>query len=271
MSKVSVIIPVYNSAQYIKRCLQSVNAQKINDLEVLLIDNCGTDDSIALAEAFIRHSRRKDITHRIAATPTNNGPAAARNLGLQLATGEYVAFLDADDWIEPDMYESLYAKVQGSDMCCGDLWQDYEDGRESHILRNNRMPQGELTISMRKLVLRSFVSYFTTYIYRREWLLQNGIVFPETKSAEDSAFLTCCLLSANRIQQVSTPFYHYIIHWGSLTSRPVKKGDDKRRAFRTVFAYAKRQGLLATYRAQLIYIYLKKAVLVPTIEYLVSR
>ncbi|MBQ7531903.1 MAG: glycosyltransferase [Paludibacteraceae bacterium] len=270
MPKVSVIIPVYNSSQYIKRCLQSVASQKLTDLEVILIDNCGTDDSIALAEAFIRHSNRKDLTYRIAATPTNNGPASARNLGLQLATGEYVAFLDADDWIEPDMYEQLYAKAQGSDMCCGNLWQDFEDGRESHILKNTRMPQGELTISMRKQVLRSFVSYFTTYIYRREWLVQNGIVFPDTKSAEDSAFLTCCLLSANRIQQTEEPFYHYIIHRGSLTSRPVRKGPDKRRAFRAAIGYAKRKGLYTTYRAQLLYLYIKKAVFVPVVEYLLS-
>lgn len=270
MPKVSIIIPVYNSAAFIRRCLLSVASQKLTDLEVLLIDNCGTDDSIELAKAFAKHSKREDITYRFASTNTNNGPAPARNLGLQLATGEYVAFLDADDWIEPSMYELLYKKANGADLCCGDLIQDFEDGRKSVILRNTYVSQGELTISMRKQVLRSFVSYFTTYIYHREWLLQNGIVFPETRSAEDSAFLTCCLLSANRIEQSDTPFYHYIIHHGSLTSRKIKKGGDKRRAFRAVFEYAKRQGLYDTYRAQLWYVYFKKAVVVPTLEYMLS-
>ena len=271
MPKVSIIIPVYNSAEYIRRCLLSVASQKLTDLEVILIDNCGTDDSMEMVERFIRHNRRQGITYRIAATATNNGPGQARNLGLQLATGEYIAFLDADDWIEPNMYELLYTKANGADLCCGNLRQDYEDGRESVVLTNTYMPQGVLTISMRKQVLRSFVAYFTTYIYRREWLMDNGIVFPDSKSAEDSAFLTCCLLSAHRIEQTDTPLYHYVIHRGSLTARPEKKGADKRRSFRAVFAYAKRQGLYRMYRAQLWFIYFKKAVLVPTIEYLVSK
>lgn len=268
MSTLSVIIPVYNSSPFIRRCLLSVEAQKLTDFEVLLIDNCGTDDSIPQAEAFIRNSKREDISYRIAATATNNGPAGARNLGLQLATGEYVAFLDADDWIEPDMYSTLIANAQGADLSCGNIRQDFEDGREPRVLTNPRVPRGEITVPVRRCLLRSYVSYFTTYIYRREWLIANGIVFPETRSAEDSAFLTCCLLSANRIEQTERPLYHYIIHRGSLTARRVWKGDDKRRAFATVIDYARRQGLFPLYRWQLYYIYVKKALLVPILEML---
>lgn len=270
MNKLSIIIPVYNSAAYIERCLMSVSVQTLTNVEVLLIDDHGSDDSITKAQSFIEKSLRTDLSWHFAATPQNCGPAAARNLGLQLATGEYVAFLDADDWIEPNMYERLYLNAQGADMSCGDLIQDYEDGRPSLRQSNIHMPQGKLTVSMRKQILGKFVSYFTTYIYRREWLLQNEISFPETKSAEDSAFLTCCLLSAGRIAQTNTPFYHYIIHQGSLTSRKEKKGADKRRAFRTAIQYAKRKGLYTTYRAQLIYLYIKKAILVPMAEHLLS-
>lgn len=84
MPKVSIIIPVYNSAEYIRRCLLSVASQKLTDLEVILIDNCGTDDSMEMVERFIRHNRRQGITYRIAATATNNGPGQARNLGMQI-------------------------------------------------------------------------------------------------------------------------------------------------------------------------------------------
>ena len=268
MPKVSIIIPVYNSAKYIRRCLLSVNSQTLTDMEVLLIDNCGIDDSIAIAEAFISQSKREDIAYRIFATPTNNGPAAARNLGLQLATGEYVAFLDADDWVEPDMYALLYTKAKGADLSCGNLSQDFEDGRQPRILTNPRLPHTEITVPVRRWLLRSFVSYFTTYIYRRDWLMEHGIAFPETRSAEDSAFLTCCLLSANRIVQTEKPLYHYVIHTGSLTARRVWKGADKRRAFGAVLDYARKQGVMSIYRWQLYFIYVKKALLVPILELL---
>ena len=268
MAKVSIIIPVYNVSQYIERCLQSVEAQTLTELEVLLIDNSGTDDSIAKAQAFVAESKRADISWRFAATHTNNGPSAARNLGLQLATGEYVAFLDADDWVEPAMCESLYSNAAGSDLSCGNLVQDFEDGRPSRVLRNIVMPQGELTIAGRKRLLTHFVSYFTSFIYRREWLITNVIIFPATRSAEDSSFLACCLLTANRIAQTDEPFYHYIIHAGSLTQRRVWKGRDKRRSLRMTLGFAKRQGLYATYRWQLRFLFIKKALLVPIVEYL---
>ena len=273
MAKVSIIIPVYNVSQYIERCLQSVEAQTMTGLEVLLIDNCGTDDSIAKAQAFVAQSKRTDISWRFAATAANSGPSGARNLGIQLATGEYVAFLDADDWVEPTMYESLYKQSaisgqQSADLSCGNLVQDFEDGRPSRELRNLQMPQGELTIAERKRLLAHFVSYFTTFIYRREWLIANAIIFPATRSAEDSSFLACCLLTANRIAQTDQPFYHYIIHAGSLTQRKVWKGRDKRRSFSMTLGFAKRQGLYRTYRWQLRFLYIKKALLVPIVEYL---
>ena len=269
MPKVSIIIPVYNSAPYIERCLQSVESQSLIDIEVLLIDNCGNDDIMTIAQSFIARQHREDIAYRIASTGTNTGPADARNLGLSLAKGEYVAFLDADDWVEPDMYEQLYLlAAPEADMACGNLIQDYEDGRTSRLLKNTHMPQGEISISGRKRLLMRFVSYFTTFIYRRQWLNENGICFPDTKSAEDSSFLTCCLLSAGSIKQVDKPLYHYMIHAGSLTTHKRWKGRDKRKAFSAVIDYAHRQGLMPAYRWQLYYIYVKKALVVPILEML---
>lgn len=268
MYKISIIIPVYNSAAYIERCLQSVAAQTLRDIEVLLIDNCGTDGSMAIAKAFVGKSERKDISYRIAATPTNNGPAAARNLGLQLAEGEYVAFLDDDDWVEPEMYETLYNNAQGADMSCCAIQQDFADGRASRVLGNPVFPKGEMRVGERKRLLTRFAAHFTAYIYRREMLASCGIKFPDARSAEDSSFLTCCLLSAKRVAQTEKPMYHYVIHAGSLTGRKVWKGQDKRRALKAMLDYAKRQGLMQTYRWQLCYIYVKKAWIVPIMEML---
>jgi glycosyltransferase EpsH len=246
----------------------SVEKQTLREIEVIMIDDHGSDDSISLAQAFVARSKRQDIVYRFIETPQNSGPAFARNLGIKEAQGEYVAFLDADDWIEPEMYETLYAnaKAEDADLSCCNLIQDFEDGTPSKVLRNPHLDSGEFTNAAKKHFLNTYVSYFTSFIYRREWLLSNELLFAETKSAEDSSFLACCILAAERIAQKEEPYYHYIIHSGSLTQRKVWKGREKRKAFAAVIDFAKRKKMLCTYWPQLFYIYLKKALLVPIYE-----
>lgn len=269
MKMLSVIIPVYNASAYIERCLQSVEAQTLHDIEVILVDDHGQDDSIEKAKAFVAKSKRKDIHYVFAQTPTNSGPAAARNIGIEKAQGEYIAFLDVDDWIEPQMYGTLYenAKTHNADLSCGNAMQDFEDGQSSKTLSNPTVENGSFSKANKKHFLTTFVAYFWSFIYRREWLLQNNILFTNTKSAEDSSFLACCILAAERIAQKDEAYYHYVIHTGSLTQRKVWKGKEKRKAFGAMFAFAKRKGLMSTYWLQLCYVYIKKALLVPIIEF----
>ena len=269
--EVSVIVPVYNASAYIERCLQSVEAQTLHDIEVILVDDHGRDDSIAKVKAFVTKSQRKDIHYVFAETPINSGPAAARNIGIEKAQGEYIAFLDADDWIEPQMYETLYKQsavsIQHSaDLCCCNAMQDFEDGTPSKTLSNPKVESGVFSKADKKHFLTTFVAYFWSFIYRREWLLTNQLIFADAKSAEDSSFLACCVLAAERIAQTDLSFYHYIIHSGSLTQRKVWKGKEKRKAFAALFAFARRKGLLFTYWPQLMWIYIKKALLVPIAE-----
>ena len=268
MINLSIIIPVYNVARYIERCLRFVEAQTLHDIEVIFVDDHGQDDSISIAKEFTQKNVRKDIHYVYTATPTNSGPAVARNMGIQAASGEYIAFLDADDWVEPEMYETLYqnARMYQVDLSCCNLIQDFEDGTPSKVLRNPHLDSGEFTNAAKKHFLNTYVSYFTSFIYRREWLLANELLFAETKSAEDSSFLACCILAAERIAQKEEPYYHYIIHSGSLTQRKVWKGREKRKAFAAVIDFAKRKKMLCTYWPQLFYIYLKKALIVPIYE-----
>ena len=268
MINLSIIIPVYNVARYIERCLRFVEAQTLHDIEVIFVDDHGQDDSISIAKEFTQKNVRKDIHYVYTATPTNSGPAVARNMGIQAASGEYIAFLDADDWVEPEMYETLYqnARMYQADLSCCNLIQDFEDGTPSKVLRNPHLDSGEFTNAAKKHFLNTYVSYFTSFIYRREWLLSNELLFAETKSAEDSSFLACCILAAERIAQKEEAYYHYIIHSGSLTQRKVWKGREKRKAFAAVIDFAKRKKMLCTYWPQLFYIYLKKALIVPVYE-----
>ena len=270
MVKLSVIIPVYNASAYIERCLLSVQQQTLTGLEVIIVDDHGQDDSLAVAQAFAANSPRKDIRYVFTQTPVNSGPSAARNIGVRSAQGEYVAFLDADDWVEPGMYAALYscAQEQQADLSCCNAWQDFEDGNQSRVLRNPQLANGAFTVQSKKRFLTAYVAYFWTFIYRREWLLAWQLQFADAKSAEDSSFLACCVLAADRIAQTAQPYYHYVLHPSSLTRRKVWKGADKRKAFAEMFAFARRNGLLRTYWPQLAYVYLKKALLVPVIEML---
>jgi len=268
--KISVIIPVYNASRYIARCLESVERQTLREMEVILVDDHGTDDSSALARGFAEQSKRKDIVYRFIETPQNSGPAVARNLGLKEAKGEYVAFLDADDWIEPEMYETLYAnaKAENADLSCGNAMQDFEDGQKSRVLTNPIITSNPISVDDRKRFLKTYVAYFWTYIYRREWLAQNEIVFANSKSAEDSAFIGCCMLAAKRFAQTEKALYHYVIHTGSLTQRKIWKGSEKRKSFCAMMDFARTKGLLSQYRCELYWIYFKKAIITPIVEYL---
>lgn len=268
MPNISLIIPVYNVAPYIERCLDSIAHQTLQDLEVILVDDHGQDDSIAIARDYIQ-------THRLSGwqiieTPTNSGPGVARNVGIEKATGDYIAFCDADDWVEPNMYEQLVVQAQKyqADISSAAAILDYSDG--SHrLMLNPEIGNGEVHVDQRRYLLSHFVSNFTTMLFRREWLNRYSIRFPEARSGEDSSFIGQCYLVAARIAQSNQVLYHYVIHEDSISHRAhVWRGKDKRKAFGALIDFAKCNGLWPSFRKELVVIYIKKALLTPIKEWL---
>lgn len=102
MPKVSVIVPVYNTEKYIKECVESILAQTLHDIEIILVDDGSTDSSPTLCDAYAEKDRRVKVIHK-----ANGRAASARNAGMKIAQGSYIAFVDSDDWIAPDMYEKM--------------------------------------------------------------------------------------------------------------------------------------------------------------------
>ena len=271
LTKVTIVLPVYNVAPYITECMNSIYAQTISNIEVFWVDDHGIDESIALLKQFIAHYRLQSTWH-IISTPCNSGPSVARNMAIQQAKGEYILFVDADDWIESPMLEHLYrnAKQYDADISSCNAVLDYEDGHHTYW-RNPQVPVGELTKSNRRYLLRNYVSNFTTMLFRRDWLLQNGIVFPLARSGEDSSFVGQCYLSCRKIVQIDNLYYHYRIHSDSLSHRKhIYRGQQKRIAFRALIDYARAKGLLPTYRWTLYWVYFKKAVVTSALDYIVS-
>lgn len=271
MPKVSIIIPVYNVAQYVARCMESLRSQTMQDFEVLFVDDHGQDDSVSIIQKFISANGLNE-RWRVLETPKNNGPAVARNIGIPAARGEYIAFVDSDDWIEADMLEALYrnAKEYLADLSSCAAVLDFSDGTH-RMMKNPYIGNGIVSKRQHRYLLQHYVSNFTTMLFRREWLLNNGILFPNAKSGEDSSFMGQCYLMAERIAQTDKPMYHYVIHPQSIShKRGVWRGGEKKKAFDALLRYAREHGVWHEYKLALRWVYFKKVIVTSIIDYIHS-
>lgn len=268
MNKVSIIVPVYNVAQYVTQCMDSLYRQSFSDIEVIFVDDRGSDNSVQIVKDYIS-SRDLQQSWHVVYMPENGKPGKARNYGLTFATGEYVMFIDADDWIEKEMVELLYCAAQSNnaDISSAAAICDYADG--THIeMHNPHVGSGLVTDNQRRYLLRHYVSNFTTMLFKRAWLLENGILFPPAYSGEDSSFMGQCYLVCRRIAQSEQVMYHYRIHSSSIShSSNSYRGKQKRVAFHALIDFAREKKLLSKYRWTIYWVYLKKAILTPLKEY----
>ncbi len=271
MMKVSIIVPIYNVAQYVERCMESLRNQTMQDFEVLCVDDHGQDASVSIIQEYISANGLGE-RWRVLETPTNSGPAVVRNIGIQAAIGEYIAFVDSDDWIEPDMLEVLYrnAVAYQADLSSGACVWDYPDGIRC-IACNPHVGSGTIDRQQRKYLLKHYVSNFYTMLFRRAWLLDNGILFPNAKSGEDSSFMGQCYLMAERVVQIDKPIYHYVIHKQSISHRRgVWRGGEKKKAFDALLLYAQEHGIWHEYKLVLHWVYFKKVIVTSIIDYIHS-
>ena len=117
--KISVIVPVYNVEAYLPRCVESIMAQTYQNLEIFLVDDGTKDNCGAICDAYARQDNRVRVIHK-----ENGGLSSARNAGIDASTGEYLSFVDSDDWIEPDMYEKMMGLMEkyGVRLVCAGRW-----------------------------------------------------------------------------------------------------------------------------------------------------
>ncbi len=271
MPHVSLIIPIYNASPYIEACLASLVAQTMSNIEILLIDDHGRDDSMERARRFVEtHPSGK--TFRFLATPHNMGPGPARNVGIEAAQGEYVAFIDSDDVVEPDFCEQLYQAAKQYDADLSYCQAQLVKGSEAHPMGNPVIEDGAFNGEKRRFFLTHYTTLFVSFLYRRSLLNEYGIRFPSTRSAEDSYFLTCSLLAAKCIACVDKPLYHYLVHDESLSEvRNPKRYQDKIQSFDLLMQFTREKGLYEPDKAELDYIYFKKAYLLDIFTYIYNE
>lgn len=263
MPKLSIIVPVCDARDYVIPCVESLLNQTLDDIELVFADDNGKDDSMAAIHGLVDHySGSKKLI--FTGTSVNAGPGTARNVGLAVASGEYVAFVDSDDCLECDFCETLLgvAEAYEADLAyCSIRFYNSRNGT-SRVKSNPPVTPGLFQDADRRRFLVSFITYFTTFLYRRAFLEEHGIRFPSTRSSEDSAFLASCILSANKIAVVDKALYRYILRSPSLSSQKDPNRYIQRiQSFDSMFTYAQTHGYYTIYREELDYLYLKKAYL----------
>lgn len=210
----SVIVPVYNVEEYLVRCVDSILAQTYENLEVILVDDGSPDGSGAICDDFAAKDARVKVIHQ-----ENGGLSRARNAGLDAATGEYITFVDSDDWIEKDSYEhllSLMERYQVKLVCGGNM--DVDGGTGEKTL--GVCPKKEELVTTEEFVGRMFLwqgvdSSVCDKIFHRS-LLEN-FRFPVGQVSEDVAITYKIVLGTDRAVFSEKPFYNYYHRTGSIS------------------------------------------------------
>lgn len=215
MPKISFVVPAYNVAPYLSKCLESLLAQTEDSIQILVVNDGSSDDTPYIAEHIARTDPRVSVIHQ-----ENAGVSSARNVGLAMATGEYVCFVDGDDWVESDMVERIfsYIKSKDFDIAIFGMKFDFHDGSDSLVKTYDQCPpfgiveKGKLLSPLRvDHVFVNLLGYCANKFYRRELLAsQNGKFDREFRLFEDLEFNSRVLPKADAVVLVPEAFYHYV-------------------------------------------------------------
>lgn len=215
MQKVSIIIPVHNVAPYIEKSLLSALNQTYNNIEYIVVDDCGTDESISIVETIINNNSDKDI--RVIHHPHNRGLSAARNTGIINSTGEYLFFMDSDDTIPPDCIEVHIKAIVENDA-------DFTDANTEVIGGRNIFKKFETKscITSSDIIEGCFSGQIhmtaCNKLYKLSFIKKNNIHFIEGLIHEDIIWLFDIAQCAKRVVMIPDLTYHYYIRGGSITT-----------------------------------------------------
>jgi len=211
----SIIIPVYNVEQYLRQCLDSVIHQDYSDYEIICINDGSTDNSLAILQKYGKKENRIKIIDQ-----ENCGLSTARNVGIHEASGNYILFLDSDDWLEPNALQILAAKQYKEDMICFNGRRCFEDGtieKPDNGIKEDNMTGWEY-YNKYGLVTRKFHFVCTVLrIYKRSFLLENNLFFKEGIYHEDNLFTPIACYYAQKVKVIPDCLYVYRIREGSIT------------------------------------------------------
>ncbi|MBR5575241.1 MAG: glycosyltransferase [Alphaproteobacteria bacterium] len=225
MPKISIIVPVYNMEKYIARCIRTLTRQTLTDIEILLIDDGSTDNSLQIMQEFADHDNRIKILQQ-----KNLGPAAARNTGLDNATGKYLMFCDSDDGYKETMCQTMFDTIESQNVdvvCCHNFF-NYEDGLDNYEKYRrtlnwyfNPKTSGRHKLTDKRIVDTNVLLW--NKIWKRELVTKHGIRFPTGHEHDDDTFWYQYAFVSREIYFLRTPLYYYFLRSGSIMSSQIHK------------------------------------------------
>lgn len=243
MIKVSVIVPVYNTKEYLEKCLDSLINQSLKDIEIIVVNDGSTDNSQSIIDKYVKKDKRiKSFIKK------NGGLGDARNYGIKRASGEYLGFVDSDDYVDTNMFEKLYnkAKKDNSDIVECNLYWVYPNELKldtANYYENNK----DIMYNIRVMVCNK--------IFKRDILSKNDILFPIGIRYEDIVFTYKLLPHIKNISYVNGSFYYYIQRGSSLSNEQNSKVRDIFECFDILRKYYKDNKI--KYETELEYLNIK--------------
>ena len=246
--KLSVIVPVYNVENYLRKCLDSLVNQTLKDIEIIVVNDESPDNSEKIINEYTK--KYKNIR---AFSKKNSGLSDTRNFGIKHAKGEYITFVDSDDWVKVDMYEKMYAKAKEKDydIVASDINYVYPDHEESVYTD----PKSDTT-DIRSVFINLYPTVCTK-IFKRELFIKNNLKFKSGIWYEDVEMMYKMLPYIKSIGVIHEPFYQYLQREKSITSTVSPKIYDYIHNFNGLVDYYKDRNLYDKYYKELEYAYVR--------------
>ncbi len=207
---ISIILPIYNVESYLEECLESLRSQSLSGIEIICVNDGSTDNSKNILKKYVESDSRIKLINQ-----DNSGQGIARNNGIKIATGEYIGFVDPDDWVEPEMFENLYRAARNFD---ADIVEEsfIIDNEARNYIKKSRnklkLPKNQVyNYKIRQNYLFSVNLAVWNKIYRTEFIRENNIEFMDLLRSEDIYFTVKSRILANKIVYIDSPDYHYRI------------------------------------------------------------
>lgn len=206
-AKISIIVPVYNIEKYIVRCIESILNQTYRNLEIILVDDGSTDSSGSICDEYAKKDDRIVVIHKV-----NGGLSDARNAGLKVVTGDYIGYVDGDDWIDSTMYEDMLSVMEAKDIKLSIC--RYKKVFTGETIDNS---SGEVCIFDVATVLDIHINEHPQYVihnsvwsrlFKRE--IVEGIEFPKGQNSEDIVYSTKALLKCDKVAYFDRAYYNYV-------------------------------------------------------------
>lgn len=256
--KLSIIVPVYNMAAdgKLEYCLNSLVNQQINDYEIIAVDDASTDNSYEVIKEYEKRYPEKVVALRL---EENHKQGGAKNKGLEIAKGDYIGFVDSDDWITPDMYKKLIGRSEktGADIVVCDITRT-----DSHSMEVRKADPGisdEITGKMTDAKFAKVINdtaFLVVGVYKRHLFFEPDLRFPEHMFYEDNAIATELYHRASHIEHVKEVMYFYYQHSGSTVHGVTEERCHMRmEAMRIMVNLAKENGYFDRYKDELGYKY----------------